>query len=1170
MRKMKKTLALLAVLAMVLTMIPVQVFAADTDSTRLAGADRIGTAIAIADAFGDADTVILAAADNANLVDSLAVAPLAGKVSPIYLTFKDSLNADVKAKLAGKKVIAIGAVSDAVVADAQTVATSVEKVSGADRLATNDLINAKLTDPAGTFVVGYNAIPDALSVASFAAANNYAIVLANLDGSVDSAKIKGSTTYILGGPTLVSDITGATRLYGPNRFDTNTEVVKALTFTYDNVYVANGLTLVDALAGSSLAAKTGAPILLTDNATVKAAGEIQDKLTSATKVIALGGTGVVSDSVLDSVIETPEEFDVKSVSATSLIQLNVELTNDNYLDKDELEDADNYDFEGIVDDDLESIDIAEAEVEGTTLTLTLEEAVDNQTTGNLVIDSAVTGEELTFNDIEFDDSTLPTVEDIKVIGKDTVKVTFSEPMQNLAAMDDEFEFEDEDGNEFDVDEVTSVNNGIEANIEVFGTFEEGTLTVSVGNGLEDYAGYNLYSVTKEVEVVEDTTAPVVTGFKEASRDEVTLIFDEDIQFEDKDEENYYNTNDDDTVDTGSVDDTDIDGNELTLSFETNNLPEGTGYVYIKSGSVSNLWDVENEFIKVAVTVVEDVTDPTVKKVKYEDGVITVTFTEDVDEDTAEDLDNYLVEDPDGDEADIRDAVRDEDDNDTVELTFRDDVADLDEGDYTLTVENVEDEAGNEIAKVTVDFTVGDSQNPEVPDEVYYETDGDEVKVYIEYGEKMATDGSYSAVDLTKYSLNLDGVAAAVDLGDEDNIDDYDIDIKAMDGNKTVKITMDSAIFDGTDIDLATLTVSRVADAEGNRTTLAEKTANFVDYSTATVAILAADVIAKEKDKIEVTFPTAFDDINESDFIVYIESGATAGFQSAEDDRLTIEDIDELDSDTINIILDEDDDLPADADDCKLGTIPSPTSETASGRTLQGNLALTITDEIDPAIIEDDDQDINAYAPGTAGSKDDIARVYAEYNPVADESYITLEFDEDLANVGNSTFRVNGGDNLVTNADETAGDGTVILTVNGEVLRGDDIVAAILYDANGNYAEDLTLQIEYKVAAVALNDGTDFAVTDGGGAVNGVTFTDNATTAVDTLDFTGLGEVASVRVTIGSNTYTGTVSALGAVTIDIGDNNTGASVDADVVLVTDGGVRSAATTITLNAAGADLL
>jgi putative cell wall-binding protein len=316
MRKMKKTLALLAIVAMVLTMIPFQVFAAD--STRLAGADRISTAIAIADAFGSADTVILAAADDANLVDSLAVAPLAGKVSPIYLTYKNSLDAAVKAKLSGKKVIAIGAVSDAVVADAKTVAASVEKVSGADRLATNDLINAKLaTSPAGTFVVGYNAIPDALSVASFAAANNYAIVLANPDGSVDSAKIKGSTVYIIGGPTLVKTITGATRLFGADRFATNLEVVKTLTYSYDKVYIANGNSLVDALAASSLAAKAGAAILLTDNVTVKAADYVNGKIGASSVVTALGGTGVVSDAVKGKVVfksTTPETAEVTVAS----------------------------------------------------------------------------------------------------------------------------------------------------------------------------------------------------------------------------------------------------------------------------------------------------------------------------------------------------------------------------------------------------------------------------------------------------------------------------------------------------------------------------------------------------------------------------------------------------------------------------------------------------------------------------------------------------------------------------------------------------------------------------------------------------------------------------------------------------------------------------------------
>ncbi|MDD2211409.1 MAG: cell wall-binding repeat-containing protein [Desulfitobacteriaceae bacterium] len=322
MGKSKKILALLTMAVMVLTMSPLPVFA--VDNTRLAGADRIATAVEIADAFGSADTVILSAADDANLIDSLAIAPLAGKTSPIYLTYKNSLDTVVKEKLSGKKVIAVGAVSDAVVDEVKTVAVSVEKVSGADRLATNDLINAELINPAGTFVVGYNAVPDALSIASYAAANNYAIVLANPDASVVSSKLVGSRTYLIGGSTLVKDIAGATRLYGKNRFATNQEVIKALSFNYNKVYIGNGISMVDALAASSLAAKTDSAILLTDNFIVRTAGEINLKTTNTSSIIALGGAGVVSDIVKATVAyKVPAVFKVESISVNNAVQLKV-------------------------------------------------------------------------------------------------------------------------------------------------------------------------------------------------------------------------------------------------------------------------------------------------------------------------------------------------------------------------------------------------------------------------------------------------------------------------------------------------------------------------------------------------------------------------------------------------------------------------------------------------------------------------------------------------------------------------------------------------------------------------------------------------------------------------------------------------------------------------------
>lgn len=315
-----KKIAVLAIIAMVLTLLPVSLFAATADDTRLAGASRIETALEIASAgWSSADTVVLVPADQANLVDALAAAPLAGQENaPVLLTGKTSLDAGVKARIAAlgaTKVYVIGAISDSVVNDVKAISSSltVEKLSGADRWATADAINAKVDSPAGTFIVGYNALPDALSVASYAAAKKYAIVLTKADGSVDSSKIVGSTTYLVGGSAVVQDYSGATRLGGTDRYGTNDAVVKGLTFEYGRVYVANGLSLVDALAASSLAAKYNAPILLSNATSVPAAASVSDKIGF---VVALGGTSAVADSVVNSIVPTGP-IEVKSVQGVS-------------------------------------------------------------------------------------------------------------------------------------------------------------------------------------------------------------------------------------------------------------------------------------------------------------------------------------------------------------------------------------------------------------------------------------------------------------------------------------------------------------------------------------------------------------------------------------------------------------------------------------------------------------------------------------------------------------------------------------------------------------------------------------------------------------------------------------------------------------------------------------
>ena len=310
MKRTKKAIATLTLMGMVATMVPLNAFAATGVTTdRISGTDRFGTAVNVAERFVTANTAILAPAANANLVDALAAAPLAGKDAPILLTDNNTLTQATKdelIKLGVKKVYVVGAISEDVFNEVKAIfgVTEVVQLKGTDRIATAAKISAELTDIAGSFVVGYGALADALSVASFAAANNYSIIVADPDGSLPAseATYKGLEVYTVGGSKLVADIEGATRLAGADRFATNKVVLDTLDYSYDKAYVANGTNahLVDSLIASSLAGAANAPIILTDPTIYGdvAAAAIHAKLADNAVVVALGGDQVVTDATV--------------------------------------------------------------------------------------------------------------------------------------------------------------------------------------------------------------------------------------------------------------------------------------------------------------------------------------------------------------------------------------------------------------------------------------------------------------------------------------------------------------------------------------------------------------------------------------------------------------------------------------------------------------------------------------------------------------------------------------------------------------------------------------------------------------------------------------------------------------------------------------------------------
>ncbi|MDQ7093775.1 cell wall-binding repeat-containing protein [Desulfosporosinus sp. PR] len=302
--------------------------ATDTSTTRIYGYDRYETAAKIAEAGweGTTDCAILAPGMDSNLVDALTAGPLAAQLdAPILLTEGDSLNHFAQqelTKLAVKKVIIIMTNGPGVNIQNLTkqvkaipTVTEVESLGGSDTAETSTNIAKELTKQGAkiskAIIVGGSGV-DALSISSIAGAQGIPILYSGVESLPNSVNdylnsVKGnlSKTYIIGGTAVVSDA-AASQLPGPvervagiDRYETNIEVLKEFSnvFKYKTTYLANGDTLVDALAVSPLAALSGSPILLTSLSLPDASGTYA-RANLSPHLIALGGEAVVPANVL--------------------------------------------------------------------------------------------------------------------------------------------------------------------------------------------------------------------------------------------------------------------------------------------------------------------------------------------------------------------------------------------------------------------------------------------------------------------------------------------------------------------------------------------------------------------------------------------------------------------------------------------------------------------------------------------------------------------------------------------------------------------------------------------------------------------------------------------------------------------------------------------------------
>lgn len=245
-------------------------------SNRLAGSSRYDTAVAISKAgWSSASTVIIAT--GTDFPDALAGGPLAYKENaPILLTKGDALHpaaaAEIRRLKPGKAILlgSNGALSATVEQQVGQLVNSVERIGGKTRYETAALIAKKITSDRAVVSNGQN-FPDVLSVSPYAAKNGIPILLTRtgtLPAETKAALAGKDSTIVTGGTSAVSNavmaqLPGAKRYGGTSRYDTGKLINQGLPMGKQKAFIATGTNFPDALAGSVLAAKKDAPILLT-------------------------------------------------------------------------------------------------------------------------------------------------------------------------------------------------------------------------------------------------------------------------------------------------------------------------------------------------------------------------------------------------------------------------------------------------------------------------------------------------------------------------------------------------------------------------------------------------------------------------------------------------------------------------------------------------------------------------------------------------------------------------------------------------------------------------------------------------------------------------------------------------------------------------------------------
>ena len=289
-------------------------------SQRIFGGDRYETAVKLSQSLTNSSEKVFVAS-GISMIDALNVGPYAGRLkAPVLLTKTNEIDTkilDEIKRLKAKEVIIIGgvnAVSENVANQLKAKGLTVNRIFGENRYETalkvaKEAVDKGVLKTEKIFLCSGISPADALSIASVAAKEEGIILLTDGNTLTEEAKkyIKaGVEVKIIGGVGVISEnleneikSKGASveRISGNDRYETSVKVYEKYykPMGVKSIYLANGLTMADALTGAGVAYNFGTGLLLTS------ANEMIPSMKSIVKEMKilriLGGNAVVNDNI---------------------------------------------------------------------------------------------------------------------------------------------------------------------------------------------------------------------------------------------------------------------------------------------------------------------------------------------------------------------------------------------------------------------------------------------------------------------------------------------------------------------------------------------------------------------------------------------------------------------------------------------------------------------------------------------------------------------------------------------------------------------------------------------------------------------------------------------------------------------------------------------------------